>query len=316
MHRMRAAVGASLLILASVVLPAITSAQSQTGGTIGGLVKDTTGAVLPGVAVEASSTALIEKVRTAVTDGAGVYKIVDLRPGVYTVTFTLASFSTLRRDGIELSAGFTATINADLRLGAVEETITVSGQSPLVDVQGTTQRRAISAEVFENLPTGKTPSNLAVLIPGVVGGAGSSQDVGGTSRHGPTPVAVYGSRSAEHMPTHDGMKFGSMWNTGGGRHGYWTPNPAFVEEFAVATSGASADVDVGRSHRLAAGADDRHGHHGAGRRPPALHHKAVTPTNVTGVPRAVHTRASMGRATYRWVGGARIACGGHGPRRR
>src|SRR5437773_11201277 len=98
MHRMRA-VGASLLILAYVVLllPVITSAQSQTGGTIGGVVKDTTGAVLPGVTVEASSPALIEKVRTAVTDGAGVYKIVDLRPGVYAVTFILGSFSTLRR---------------------------------------------------------------------------------------------------------------------------------------------------------------------------------------------------------------------------
>ena len=113
-------VAAALCVL---LVPAAVRAQ----GSITGVVKDTTGAVLPGVTVEASSPALIEKVRTAVTDGAGVYKIVDLRPGVYAVTFILGSFSTLRREGIELTAGFTATINGDLRLGAValENNLTV-----------------------------------------------------------------------------------------------------------------------------------------------------------------------------------------------
>src|SRR3989442_357400 len=135
------------------------------------------------------------------------------------------------------------------RMRAVGASLLIVAYVVLLPAITSAQRRAISAEVIENLPTGKTPSNFAVLVPGVVGGAGSSQDVGGTSRHGPTPVAIYGSRSAEHMPTHDGMKFGSMWNTGGGRHGYWTPNPAFVEEFAMATSGAAADVD-GRGLRI------------------------------------------------------------------
>ena len=101
-------------------------------------------AVLPGVTVEAASPALIEKVRTVVTDGEGQYKIVDLRPGTYTVTFTLAGFSTVKRDGIELSAGFTATINAELRVGSLEETITVSGQSPMVDTQNVTQQKVIT----------------------------------------------------------------------------------------------------------------------------------------------------------------------------
>src|SRR5437773_7354924 len=111
-------------------MPAAAHAQSG----IAGVVKDTSGAVLPGVTVEAASPALIEKTRTVVTDEAGLYKIVDLRPGTYAVTFTLEGFSSFKRDGIELPANFTATINADLKVGSLEESITVSGQSPVVDL--------------------------------------------------------------------------------------------------------------------------------------------------------------------------------------
>src|SRR5712692_10326907 len=100
---------------------------AQTNSSIAGTVKDATGAVLPGVTVEASSAALIEKVRSAVSDGTGQYKIVQLVPGTYTVTFTLPGFGTLKREGIELTSGFTATVNADLRVGALSETVTVSG---------------------------------------------------------------------------------------------------------------------------------------------------------------------------------------------
>src|ERR1700682_534746 len=107
--------------------------SSATSGSIAGVVKDTTGAVLPGVTVEAASPALIEKVRTVVTDDQGQYKIVELRPGTYTVTFTLTGFSTVRREGIELTSGFTAPVSAELRVGSLEETITVSGASPGVD---------------------------------------------------------------------------------------------------------------------------------------------------------------------------------------
>src|SRR6266550_108823 len=104
---------------------------------ITGVVKDASGAVLPGVTVEASSPVLIEKSRTVVTDGTGQYRIVDLRPGVYDVTFTLAGFSTAKREGIELKGTFVATVNADMRVGTVEETVTVSGEPPIVDVQNT-----------------------------------------------------------------------------------------------------------------------------------------------------------------------------------
>jgi hypothetical protein len=128
----RLASGVVLAWICAVVLPATAFAQAS---GIAGVVRDTSGAVMPGVTVEASSPALIERVRTATTDTQGQYKIVDLRPGEYTVTFTLPGFSIVKREGIELPATFTATVNADLRVGALEETVTVTGASPIVDTR-------------------------------------------------------------------------------------------------------------------------------------------------------------------------------------
>src|SRR5215475_2843616 len=117
-----------LTLLASfVVFPSAAFAQAVIAGT----VKDPSGGVLPGVVVEASSPALIERVRTAITDGTGQYRVEDLRPGLYTVTFTLQGFSTFRRSGIELTGSFTATINADLKVGTLAETITVTAETPV-----------------------------------------------------------------------------------------------------------------------------------------------------------------------------------------
>src|SRR5687767_11994718 len=112
-----------------------TPAWAQEASGIAGVVRDTSGAVLPGVTVEAASPALIEKVKSAVTDGEGRYNIVDLRPGTYSVTFSLSGFRTVVRDGIDIPTGFTATVNGDLPVGSLEETITVSGAAPLVDTQ-------------------------------------------------------------------------------------------------------------------------------------------------------------------------------------
>src|SRR5258705_13881784 len=120
---------------------------------IAGIVRDTSGAVLPGVTVEASSPALIERVRTVATDSQGQYKILDLRPGTYTVTFTLTGFSTVKREGIELTGSFTATVNADMRVGAVEETVTVTGETPIVDIQSTTREPSISHDLIDTIPT-------------------------------------------------------------------------------------------------------------------------------------------------------------------
>ena len=123
----------SRLLLATVVVVSVPS-LGLAQVSIAGLVKDTSGAVLPGVTAEASSPALIEKVRSAVTDGAGQYRIENLRPGVYTVTFSLAGFTTIKREGIELTGSFTATVSVEMKVGAVSETIVVTGETPVVDV--------------------------------------------------------------------------------------------------------------------------------------------------------------------------------------
>jgi len=128
-----------------VLFPSATWAQQASG--IAGVVRDTSGGVLPGVTVEAASPALIEKVRTVVTDGEGRYNLVDLRIGTYTVTFSFAGFNTFKRAGIALTAGFTATVNADMQVGALEETVTVTGAAPLVDTQSVRQQKVISSEL-------------------------------------------------------------------------------------------------------------------------------------------------------------------------
>ena len=131
-----------------LVTPSVVFAQASITGT----VRDTSGAVLPGVTVEATSPALIEKARTATTDGNGQYRIVDLRAGQYTVTFTLPGFSTVKREGIALEGTFTATINADMRVGELTETITVTGESPIVDVQSVRRQMVLDNEIISAIP--------------------------------------------------------------------------------------------------------------------------------------------------------------------
>src|SRR5687767_15916620 len=138
--------------LAGFVCVALFPVAAYAQASISGTVRDVSGAVLPGVTVEAASAALIEKVRTAVTDGTGQYAIENLRPGLYTVTFTLPGFAVVQREGVELSGSFTARINADLRVGGIEETITVTGESPVVDVASTRQQRVLDREILDALP--------------------------------------------------------------------------------------------------------------------------------------------------------------------
>ena len=117
------------------------------------------------MAVEAASPALIEKVRSGVTDGEGAYKIINLRPGTYTVTFTLTGFSTVKREGIELTSAFTAGVNADMKVGTVAETITVTGESPIVDTQNVVQKQTTSREVMDALPTDRNFVSFAAMTP-------------------------------------------------------------------------------------------------------------------------------------------------------
>jgi hypothetical protein len=162
----------AIAVLACVFLvPALLFAQASITGT----VKDASGAVLPGVTVEAASPALIEKTRNAVSDSTGQYRIENLRPGIYSVTFTLNGFSTVKREGIELTGSFTATVNVDMKVGGIEETVTVTGESPIVDVQSAVRQSVITKEVINALPTSGGYSSLLVLTPGIT--TGGTQDV-------------------------------------------------------------------------------------------------------------------------------------------
>lgn len=143
-------------------------------GTIAGTIRNTSGGVLPGVAVEAASPVLIEKVRTALSDDSGQYRIENLRPGVYIVRFVLAGFSTVVREGVELTGSLTATINADLRVGELEETLTVVGETPVVDLQSAQRETVMNNEFIKAIPTAGSYNSLLVLVPGLFGG---QQDV-------------------------------------------------------------------------------------------------------------------------------------------
>ena len=237
----RTKLGVGLVALMCVLLTSTASAQQASG--IAGLVKDTSGAVLPGVTVEAASPALIEKVRSAVTDGQGRYSFVDLRPGAYVVTFSLGGFSTVKREGIELTAGFTATVNADLQVGAVSETITVSGAAPLVDTTNVRVQSSVSASLRAALPTGAQGLiGVATLIPGMTS---SGLDAGGGGATG-----IYGANQTTSANFHgkagskqayDGMQTNNL--SGEGSTSY-TMNPATVQETTVEAGGISAESNA------------------------------------------------------------------------
>jgi hypothetical protein len=228
------------------LLPAAARAQTASAGAIAGTVRDTTGAVLPGVSVEASSPALIERVRNVVTDEGGQYRIVDLRPGAYSLTFTLPGFSTVRRDGVELTVGFTATVNAELRVGDVSETITVSGQSPVVDVQNVSQSRVLTREALDAIPTGKLYSNLGMLLPGAITGGvqRNTQDVGGAQGQAFVILGIHGGRTTDEQVQLDGMQY-QMAYAQGGASPVLVPVDGTIQEYNMEYSGHSAEMESG-----------------------------------------------------------------------
>src|SRR3954463_14795746 len=225
-----------LIALASLaLLPTAASAQSA----IAGLVKDTTGAVMPGVTVEAASPALIERVRSVVTDGQGQYKIVDLRPGVYSITFTLPGFNTVKRDALELPTNFTATVNVELRVGALEETVTVSGLSPVVDVQNAVQQTVLTRQVLDAVPTGRSIPTLGALLSGA---RLALPEVGGTPGMQNRDLTVHGSDGRDTTFQVDGMTLNGIEGDGSVQSYF---NEAMFEEISYQTSAISAEVSAG-----------------------------------------------------------------------
>ncbi len=234
-----------LFVLGSIIIiPSAAHAQ----GSIAGIVKDASGAVLPGVTVEASSPALIEKTRSVVTDGTGQYKIVDLRPGTYMVTFTLAGFSVVKREGFELTAAFTATVNAELRVGAVEETLTVTGEPPIVDIQSTTRATSLGREVIDPIPTGRNVQQYAVLLTGVTVSASltlnsvGGQDVGGATGNAYARMSIHGSRGVDQKVYISGL---STMLSAMSQDTPYIPNMGSTQEMTIDTSGISAESSEG-----------------------------------------------------------------------
>jgi hypothetical protein len=218
--------------------PAVARAQVADSASIAGVVRDASGGVLPGVTVEAASPALIDKVRSVVTDGQGLYRIVDLRPGTYSVTFTLPGFSTFRRDGLELTTGFTAAVNADLRVGTVEETITVTGETPVVDISNVRQQTTLERETLDALPTTGRLAMYAQIIPGATYGSAAWQSVGGLDERG-NAFGIHGSRAEDNAPVMDGI----VQRLQGGA--IFVFNNLTFQEVVVETGGMSAERATG-----------------------------------------------------------------------
>ena len=236
-----------LLTAFGALLVVVASGTAFAQASIAGTVRDSSGGVLPGVTVEASSDALIGKTRSVESDATGHYQIVDLRPGVYVVTFTLQGFSTVKREGIELAGTFTAQVNADLKVGALQETVVVTGETPVVDVHSAVQERSLNQELIDSVPTSRLFMTLGVLIPGMnISGAGSgngSQDVGGLLGDTMADLTINGSRTSDERLYVDGMSIGHPERTGSQASGL-TPNMGSAQEVNVKVTGGLGEAET------------------------------------------------------------------------
>ena len=237
---MRRFVTVAAVIVGVLLLPGLALAQAA----IAGIVRDSSGAVLPGVTVEAASSALIEKSRTATTDGGGLYRIADLPPGSYVLTVSLSGFSTVKRDGLTVSGSGVIAVNVDLRVGALQETVTVTGESPIVDTQSTRREVVISADTLNTLPVTRGYGSVLATVPalsiGGVAGAGAA-----TAPITPDMMffTAHGGDSTEGRISVNGLTLAAPF--GGGGTSTLTYDVANQEEMQVLISGGLGDADNG-----------------------------------------------------------------------
>ncbi|MEZ5283647.1 MAG: carboxypeptidase-like regulatory domain-containing protein [Vicinamibacterales bacterium] len=229
-------------LLATVVclfLASTVQAQVQTG-SITGVASDTSGAVLPGVSVTLSGDRLIGGPQTLTTDERGSYRFDRLPPGSYSMSFELSGFRTVERTDVRISAAFVATINAKMEVGALSESITVTGESPTVDVRSNVQQTVMSQEILEGVPTGRDPWSLAKIIPGV---QISTYDVGGTQSMQQSSMSSHGSSTADVSYNIDGATVNWPGGAGGATMIYY--DQGMFEEVNYMTSAIPAEVLAG-----------------------------------------------------------------------
>lgn len=237
LRRLRLRPTVCLIVL--FLFPAFALAQSS---GIAGTVADQSGGALPGVTVEVSSPVMIEGSRTTVTNGEGRYAFVELRPGSYTVTFSLTGFSTVKRDGITLNASFTANVNVQLPVGAIENMIVVTGASPIVDVRNVVRQRLVDREAIAALPTGKSWSQLGVTTVGV---SSSLADVGGSAGENQNPMAAHGGAANDKVIEMDGQRLGLLGAGGAYASTGVSSNDASTEEVSFEIGSVSAESSGG-----------------------------------------------------------------------
>jgi hypothetical protein len=225
---------AILVLVAIVVVPAMANAQASIVGT----VKDSSGAVIPGVTVEASSPVLIEKTRSVISNGSGQYSIENLRPGSYTVTFTLSGFTPVKREGIELAGAFVATVNADMKAGGLSEAVTVTAETPLVDTTSTRDQSVISGVTVGEIPTSRQYSAFTHLIPAI---NVQQNDFEGTNPALYSVFQIHGGRRNEGQVLVDGMNGGYQ---GMGVSGY-VPEVGNAQEVVFSLSGGLGEATTG-----------------------------------------------------------------------
>ena len=231
-----------VVVCCLMLLPAMSVAQ--TGSAITGVIRDGSGGVLPGVTIDARSPALIEGARVAVSDNQGVYRIVDLRPGTYRVSFTLPGFRSFVRDGVVLTSSVTATVNAELEVGAIEETVTVTGEAPVVDTQSTATKEVFTRDNVEALPIAKTTGVWAALIPSMRQPPPAAADSGATG--GVDVGATQSERSSAEVTVHGGANDIRVVREGmEAMRGVYSMNRVDTQEINVQMGGNAAEAETG-----------------------------------------------------------------------
>ena len=234
-----------VVVLAALALSGSTVWAQEDAG-ITGVARDSTGGILPGVSAVAASPALIEQSRQAITDGTGRFNITALPPGTYTVTFTLPGFSIYVVEEINLTAAFTATVNAEMTVGGLEETVTVTGVSEIIDIQNVRTQQTLDFDILEALPTAaRGLSQFASMTLGMISTTQGRNDVGGDMGDSSTALAIHGGRGVDGKVNYAGMGTNGFWGDGGGQMRIWKFNTLGVQETVINTGGAGAATETG-----------------------------------------------------------------------